>query len=67
MSSKTAFERDSNVFKSDPLSNFTVIVRLPQRPREIFMDCTLHSQITFAKFSAKYDEATPKQGQKGYI
>ena len=34
MSSNTAFDRDSKDFKSDPLSNFTVIDRLPQRPKE---------------------------------
>ena len=58
MSSKTDFDRDSNVFKSDPESNFAVIVKLPHGPREILMDCILQGRMNFAKFSAKYEEAT---------
>ena len=58
MSSKTDFDRDSNAFKSDPESNFAVIVKLPQGPREILMDCILQGRMNFAKFSAKYEEAT---------
>ena len=58
MSSKTDFDRDSNVFRSDPESNFAVIVKLPHGPREILMDCMLQGRMNFAKFSAKYEEAT---------
>ena len=58
MSSKTDFDRDSNDFKSDPESNFAVIVKLPHGPREILMDCILHGRMNFARFSAKYEEAT---------
>ena len=58
ISAKTDLDRDSNVFKSDPESNFAVIVKLPHGPREILMDCMLQGRMNFARFSAKYDEAT---------
>ena len=58
MSSKTDFDRDSNIFKSDPASNFVVIVKLPHGPKEILIDCILQGRMNFARFSAKYEEAT---------
>ena len=58
MSSKTDFDRDSNDFKSDPESNFAVIVKITHGTKEILMDCILHGRMKFARFSATYEEAT---------
>ena len=58
MSSKTDFDRDSKDFKTDPESNFAVIVKLPHGPKEILMDCILQGRMNFARFLAKYEEAT---------
>jgi hypothetical protein len=58
MSSKTGFVFDSKFFRSKLPSNFAVMDKLPQGPREILIDCILQGLMNLAKCSAKYDEAT---------